>query len=182
MIGVAASASYFWITTQIEFIARRRLHNEECATRTIEPYSREGQNDRLLTFFEFAGMRFGDGRDDITAVYGSPEYEDGSHSSVELTYLNNAVTFFLYDDVLSIIRLTNRFALLGGPGIAEPRAKYLGQHANNVFDDFGPPHAISSGNYKYRFSGKSRRGFVEFTCYEHDECLCSTIEVRWPVP
>ena len=179
MVNVTV-AWYFYATSELGLLRRARTERAVCAQGVSIPYETEGQNAKLVRFFHFAGVSPSSTEKDVRHLYGDPEDEHHSYLEI-LTFLNDALEIHLSEGGVSAVKLRNRFALLGGPGIDEPLSIYLGSHVSNALEEFGLPHSISGGRFKYRFSSPGKTGTVEFTCYDFEGCRCREIEVRWRV-
>jgi hypothetical protein len=118
--------------------------------------------------------------EDVEHLYGSAEIADTRHQ--DFTYLNGAIEVRLSSGTVAAIELRNGFALVGGAGVHEPLATYLGKPASALLEDFGLPHRMGAGTFEYRFSAPGRTGEVDFECDTFRECVCTAITVRWRVP
>jgi len=176
LLGATVAGQYLWLT---HFLPRN-LEYHPCFTETAPPYTIRGQNDALSSFFSFAGLEYGDTRQDVLNGLGEPE-DWGNRRRGELVYLDRAIEFQteVREGRVYAIRLRNGDALAARLGSIEPLARYLGEHVRNVIGDFGAPAEINADIFKYRFSDPGRVGEVEFSCYEFHGCACSQIDVRW---
>ncbi len=177
LLGVAIALGYWWLTSDFGPIRRARVERQQCAQGVSIPYEEKEQNRKLSRFFEFSGVSPISTADDVRLLYGTPEREK-SHPD-RLTYLNDAVEFGFDSGTVASVDLRNRFALLGGPGIDEPLSVYLGVSVASVLEEFGLPHEVHAGLFKYKFTGPEMVGVIEFQCFDFRECICTQISVRW---
>ena len=62
-------------------------------------------------------------------------------------------------------------------GVNDPNFSYLGQHWDVIKARFGEPN---DNSYDLcRNSEDISSGVVTFTCYDHDDYICSRISVQW---
>jgi DNA-directed RNA polymerase subunit RPC12/RpoP len=147
----------------------------------------------LQSFFSFAGFQYGDSITKALKLLGAPQQitDNPQYSLVSNHYFVDeyggyGLTLHHKRDDERIVALD----LVGAKTIGELHAKriydktffYLGRRWDTIREDFGEPTESVADTYGYdiyQTQNLSPTGQVVFSCYEHDNQICSAISVYW---
>jgi hypothetical protein len=156
-------------------------------------------NAALQSFLSFAGFTAGDTLEKAQRILGVPTKttDNLEHSLIAHHYWldedgDSSLTIYQKReevriaglDVSSPLELSNVKIIshLRSIGVVDPNLSYVGQPLITIIAVFGNPTEEFSDIYRYDiYESQNARyaGQVSFTCYAHDNHICSSIGVVW---
>lgn len=152
-------------------------------TQDISVIENTNSDSLAKNFINFLDFNPGDKREKVLKIFGSPNDEE-INENYDFDSLYYEFVDFTYVRKTSKIQNVSIFMNNGdhratleyliSKGIKDDKIHYLGKHESVILSTFGKPYSSNSGNHSYWFD----EFVVTFICYDHDNHLCSKIDVQ----
>jgi hypothetical protein len=134
-------------------------------------------------FFTAAGLSYGDTIEDVERIYGEPEEVRQSRNLIHLSYMDGGLVISCNANTgaVKFIDLSSEEAVaaLKERGLMSASLSLFGKHRNSILKALGQPGSVEVADHIYQFSNGSQRCEVTFTCYDHEDYICSNIVIFW---